>query len=127
MRSIIGKTWRVSNRATGLLCSIATRHATAVSLASAGRITLRCGMARQAAKCSIGSCVGPSSPRKMLSCVKTKIGVNLHQGRQAQRAADNRRRRRTWRHKGSIRSSAMPFRMAPMPCSRTPKWKLRPP
>jgi len=34
--------------------SMATRHATAVSLASPGRMTTSCGMARNAASCSMG-------------------------------------------------------------------------
>ena len=52
--------------------STATCHATAVSLASAGRITRSPGIARTAASCSMGWCVGPSSPRPTESCVQTK-------------------------------------------------------
>ena len=46
-------------------------HTTAVSLASAGRTTVKSGMARSAASCSIGWCVGPSSPSATESCVQT--------------------------------------------------------
>ena len=45
--------------------------AAAVSLASAGRTTSRPGIARSAARCSIGWWVGPSSPRPMESWVQT--------------------------------------------------------
>ena len=50
---------------------IANPHAAAVSRPSAGRMTMRFGIVRIAARCSTGSCVGPSSPTKMLSCVNT--------------------------------------------------------
>ena len=46
---------------------------TATSLASAGRTTVKPGMARRVASCSIGWWVGPSSPRATESCVQTKI------------------------------------------------------
>ena len=49
-----------------------TRHACAVSLASAGRMTRRPGMARSEARCSIGWWVGPSSPSPTESCDHTK-------------------------------------------------------
>ena len=49
----------------------AQRQASAVSLASAGRTTSRPGMARSAARCSIGWWVGPSSPRPTESWVHT--------------------------------------------------------
>jgi hypothetical protein len=46
---------RVKASATGLLlCSIATFHASTVSFASAGLITITFGIARSEAKCSIG-------------------------------------------------------------------------
>ena len=47
------------------------RHACAVSFASAGRINRRPGIARSDASCSIGWCVGPSSPKPTESCVHT--------------------------------------------------------
>ena len=47
------------------------RQACAVSFASAGRTTDRLGIARSAERCSIGWCVGPSSPRPIESCVQT--------------------------------------------------------
>ncbi len=53
--------------------SIATRQASTVSLASAGRMTSRFGMARSAAICSIGWWVGPSSPTPTESCVHEKM------------------------------------------------------
>ena len=43
----------------------------AVSLAAAGRTTSRPGMFRSDHRCSIGWCVGPSSPRPIESCVQT--------------------------------------------------------
>jgi len=48
--------------------------ALAISLSGAHEVRLwtrRPGMARRAARCSMGWCVGPSSPTPMLSCVKT--------------------------------------------------------
>ena len=46
-----------------------------------------CGIARSAAKCSIGWWVGPSSPRPTESCVQTHSDRQLHQRRQAHGAA----------------------------------------
>ena len=43
------------------------------------------GMERNAAKCSTGSWVGPSSPTPMLSCVRTYITPLVHQSAQADR------------------------------------------
>ena len=51
-------------------CSAIFQHS-AVSTASAGRKTLRLGMARMLARCSIGWWVGPSSPTPMESWVMT--------------------------------------------------------
>ena len=48
-----------------------TFHASTTSLASAGRSTIRPGIARSDASCSIGWCVGPSSPTPIESWVKT--------------------------------------------------------
>ena len=71
-RSIQPSFCRVSARATGpVLCLSANRHASAVSFASAGRMSVKFGIARSAVSCSIGWCVGPSSPRPMESCVNT--------------------------------------------------------
>jgi hypothetical protein len=53
--------------------AIASRQAAAVSLASAGRIVTRLGIARRPARCSIGWWVGPSSPSATESWVYTKI------------------------------------------------------
>ena len=53
--------------------AIATRQAAAASVASAGRMVTRSGIARSPARCSIGWWVGPSSPSATESCVKTKI------------------------------------------------------
>ena len=53
--------------------SSTVRHAHAVSFASAGRTTSRPGIARSEASCSIGWCVGPSSPTPIESCVKTNV------------------------------------------------------
>ena len=52
---------------------MATFHAATVSLASAGLMTMKFGMALSEARCSTGWCVGPSSPTAMLSWVKTKM------------------------------------------------------
>ena len=49
-----GTSWRVRISAVGPSASTAIRQAWAVSLASAGRITRRPGMARMAASCSTG-------------------------------------------------------------------------
>ena len=70
LRSMKPSFWRVSTRHTGpCVCSIATRHASAVSVASAGRMTVSSGIARSADSCSTGWCVGPSSPSPIESCV----------------------------------------------------------
>ena len=50
-----------------------TRQASVVSVASAGRSTTRPGIARSAARCSTGWCVGPSSPSATESCVQTHV------------------------------------------------------
>ncbi len=50
-----------------------TRHASAVSVASAGRSTTSPGIARSAARCSTGWWVGPSSPSATESCVHTHV------------------------------------------------------
>ena len=47
-----------------------TFHASTTSLASPGRSVMSPGIARSEASCSIGWCVGPSSPTPMESCVK---------------------------------------------------------
>ena len=46
-------------------------HASSVSSASAGRRSMTLGVARSIASCSIGWCVGPSSPKNTESWVKT--------------------------------------------------------
>ena len=62
-RSITGTFWRVSNRNVGpVLCLSAAIQAAAVSVASAGRRIETFGMQRKLVCCSMGSCVGPSSP-----------------------------------------------------------------
>ncbi len=72
VRSMKPSFWRVRTRATGpVVCVSATRHASAVSVASAGRTTVMFGIERSDVSCSIGWCVGPSSPRPIESCVKT--------------------------------------------------------
>ena len=55
----------------------AASHASFVSSASAGRITCRLGMARAEARCSTGWCVGPSSPTKKESWVKTYMACSF--------------------------------------------------
>jgi hypothetical protein len=53
-----------------------------VSFASAGRTTVKFGMRRSVDSCSIGWCVGPSSPRATESCVHTKIdGMSIRAAR----------------------------------------------
>ena len=47
-----------------------TFHASTTSLASAGRSTIRPGIARNDGSCSTGWWVGPSSPTPIESCVK---------------------------------------------------------
>ena len=66
-----GTPWRVSTSTVGPSWSTAARHAAAVSLASAGRITCRPGIARSVARCSTGWWVGPSSPTPTESWLKT--------------------------------------------------------
>ena len=50
--------------------SASAQHS-ATSTASAGRKSCSRGIARRLARCSIGWCVGPSSPSPMESCVIT--------------------------------------------------------
>ena len=104
-----------------------SRQASAVSLEPAGRTTSRFGVARSVASCSIGWCVGPSSPRPIESCVKTKIDGRCISAASRIDAlhvvAEDQERRR--RRRGS-RCRSRPLTIAPMPCSRMPKWRLRP-
>jgi hypothetical protein len=67
---MIGTFWRVRRMATGPSVSKVLRQAIEVSLASAGRITVRFGITRRAMKCSTGWWVGPSSPKPTESWVK---------------------------------------------------------
>ena len=61
----------------------ATQEAT-VSVASHGRHTLKFGMERSMVSCSTGSCVGPSSPTPILSCVNMKMcGMLMRADRRA--------------------------------------------
>ena len=65
-------------------CSASSQHS-AVSTASAGRNTLRLGMARSAARCSTGWCVGPSSPSP-IEVVRHHVDDALaHERREADR------------------------------------------
>ena len=72
-------------RRDDLRLASAQSQASSVSTASAGRNTSRFGMARSAARCSTGWCVGPSSPRPMESWVITWMTRMPHQGRKADR------------------------------------------
>jgi hypothetical protein len=66
--------WRLRAKATGVCVWVsAKRQASAVSFAPAGRIMYRFGVARRWASCSIGWCVGPSSPSPIESCVNTIV------------------------------------------------------
>ena len=72
--AICGRFCLVRTKAVGSsLDSIAYSHASAVSVLSHGLNTVKSGIERNAASCSIGSCVGPSSPTPILSCVNTYI------------------------------------------------------
>ena len=62
-------------------------HAATVSLASAGRMTCRKGIARSVASCSTGWWVGPSSPTPTESWVNTKTTLAWLMRRQAHRRA----------------------------------------
>ena len=71
VRSSVGMSCRERTSVTGWCRSFRmTRHASTTSLGSPGRSTIRPGIARRLARCSIGWCVGPSSPTPMESCVK---------------------------------------------------------
>ena len=50
------------------------RQASTTSVASDGRITVSFGIARIAARCSTGWCVGPSSPTATESWLKIQTG-----------------------------------------------------
>ena len=52
---------------------------------------------------------------------------DFHQGRQADRHPAVVAEDQEAGAEGRTLTRAMPFMMAPMACSRTPKWKLRPP
>ena len=69
--SSTGRPCLVRTRATGPSERSAAFHASAVSVASAGLMTVRRGTDLRPANCSIGWWVGPSSPRPMESCVNT--------------------------------------------------------
>src|SRR5699024_3517291 len=70
----VGKPWRVKTSTVGfVLDSSAKRHAAWVSLPSAGRMTDKLGIALREGNCSIGSCVGPSSPTAIESWVNTYV------------------------------------------------------
>ena len=79
----------------------------AVSLASAGRMIARCGIARSDIRCSTGWWVGPSSPRPIESCVQTKIvGSSTERGEADRRThvvgeAEERRDERAARRRGT--------------------------
>ncbi len=68
---MVGTPWRVSATTAGPSYCIIASQLSRVSLASQGRKTARPGIARSAARCSMGWWVGPSSPRPMESWVKT--------------------------------------------------------
>ena len=73
-RSKVGTFCRVRHSPAGRsVCSRTVFQATTVSFASAGRTTSRPGIARSAARCSIGWWVGPSSPSPIESCVHTYV------------------------------------------------------
>ena len=78
-----GTPWRVSTSTVGPSWSTAARHAAAVSLASAGRITCRPGIARSVARCSTGWWVGPSSPTPTESWLNTNTALAHETSRQA--------------------------------------------
>ena len=127
-RSSVGRAWRVRTRTAGSWRRfMMTRQASATSLASAGRSTIRPGMARRAASCSMGWWVGPSSPTPMESWVKTWMAGISMMALEADRGppvvAEDQEAgaegRAPW-------TSDRPFTMADMACSRMPKWKLRP-
>ena len=109
--------WRLRINADGPSWRTTSTHAWIVSLASAGRITCRPGIARSAARCSIGWWVGPSSPTPTESWVNTKQTLafdsdgqpdrRLHVvGEDEERAADREGRRRAW----PCRPSTPPWR-----------------
>src|SRR5690625_98069 len=70
----VGNPCRVKTSAVGWsVDSRDTRHAACVSFPSAGLIKDRPGIARNEGNCSIGSCVGPSSPTAIESWVNTYV------------------------------------------------------
>ena len=84
-------------------------------------------MARSEASCSTGWCVGPSSPSPMASWVKTKIGGQLHERREPDGGARVVAEDEEGRAEGRSFESERPFTIAPMACSRMPKWRFLPP
>ena len=67
-----GRFCLVRTSAQGVFSEVtAAYQAAMVSVASAGRNTLKFGIARSIASCSIGSWVGPSSPTPILSWDRT--------------------------------------------------------
>ena len=82
-----GMFWRLSTSAVGPSWSTMSAHAAIVSLASAGRMTCRSGIARSVARCSTGWWVGPSSPTPTESWVNTKHDLGLRQRGEADRRA----------------------------------------
>ena len=120
----------VSTSATGPIARLDARPARRprVSLASQGRITSRFGIARSAASCSTGWCVGPSSPSADAVVREDVHDVQAHRAPPAGSAgACSRRRPGTSRRYGmKPPCAARPLTIAPIACSRTPKCMLRP-
>ena len=73
VRSRTGTPWRVPRMMAGRRWLSTVSQASTISPASAGRNTAMLGMARMAARCSMGWWVGPSSPRNTDSWVKTQM------------------------------------------------------
>src|SRR5699024_9279446 len=70
----VGTPCLVKTNDVGLfVVSNAILQAAFVSFPSAGRITERLGIALSDGSCSTGSCVGPSSPTAIESCVNTYV------------------------------------------------------
>mmetsp|Transcript_52932 Transcript_52932/g.137943 ORF Transcript_52932/g.137943 Transcript_52932/m.137943 type:complete len:225 (+) Transcript_52932:281-955(+) len=78
-RSSVGNAWRDKTTAAGSCVRVMiTFHISSTSLASQGRNVNKPGTERNAARCSIGWCVGPSSPTPIESWVKIQMhGISI--------------------------------------------------
>jgi len=85
-----------------------------------------CSASRAKMQLLDGWCVGPSSPTPIESCVKMYIAGIPSTRRGAYSPHIVAEIKKNVALNARSFDSVMPFTIAPMACSRTPKWMLRP-